>query len=235
MVLTGAGISTPSGIPDFRSPGSGLWENLDPFDVISLTTFHKNPQVFFDWLYPLAAKLKTAQPNPAHLALSTLEKMGKIQAVLTQNIDGLHQKAGSNEVYELHGTLDSMICPRCAKTYTSQPFWEPFLEKHELPVCVTCSAVLKPEIVFFEEQLPPETWFQAEEYASAANLIIVVGSSLEVVPANSLPLIAIRHGAHLAIINRSSTPMDKFADILIPANIEEVLPLVVDSLQTRIN
>lgn len=191
--------------------------------------------MFFDWLYPLAVKLKTAQPNPAHQSLSTLEQMGKIQAVLTQNIDGLHQKAGSKEVFELHGTLNSMICLRCGKKYASLPFWEPYLEKHKLPACSTCGAVLKPEIVFFEEQLPTDTWFQAEEYASTSNLMIVMGSSLEVIPANSLPLIAVRHGARLAIINRSSTAMDYLADILVPENIEEVLPQIVDSLLTKIN
>ncbi len=231
VVLTGAGISTPSGIPDFRSPGSGLWQDIDPARVISLSAFHRDPAVFYEWLHPLAVRLQTAAPNPAHTALARLEGMRLIKAVMTQNIDGLHQKAGSQEVLELHGTLDSMSCLQCGRRQTSQPFWKPFVESRQFPACPDCGDILKPNIVFFEEMLPPDAWERSERLCLSAGLILVMGSSLEVMPANQLPLTALRHGAKLAILNRDPTRLDNLADCVIAANIEEILPRLLDILE----
>jgi len=233
VVLTGAGISTPSGIPDFRSPGSGLWENTDPFKVISLSAFHADPELFYEWLHPLAVRMRAALPNPAHTALARLEVGGFIQAVMTQNIDGLHQKAGSKDVLELHGSLDTMSCLKCGRRELSAPFWEPLLEGRRLPQCPGCGAVLKPDIVFFEELLPAETWERSERLCSGAGLILVVGSSLGVVPANQLPVIACRNGARLAIFNREPTPLDGLAEWVFAANAEEVLPRLLDCLEAE--
>lgn len=230
VVLTGAGISTPSGIPDFRSPGTGIWEDIDPFEVISLTAFRRDPRLFYNWLHPLAVRLEKAVPNPAHTALARIEEMGLLKAILTQNIDGLHQKAGSRSVYELHGSLEEMRCPSCGRRMKSELFWEPFLLESALPRCPDCQAVLKPEIVFFEEMLPQDVWNAAEDLSNDCELFIVLGSSLEVVPANQLPLAALRNGAKLVIINRAPTPLDRFADCIINASLEEALPQLVKSL-----
>jgi NAD-dependent deacetylase len=234
-VLTGAGISTPSGIPDFRSAGNGLWEDIDPFEVISLSAFRRDPTDFYDWLYPLAQRLQSAQPNAAHLALTALEAGGFIAGVATQNIDGLHQRAGSRQVFELHGSLEEMICQHCKDRRPSQTFWEPFLTQKVMPRCPVCGAVLKPDIVFFEEMLPVEAWTQSEELCSTCDLIIVMGSSLEVMPANQLPLTALRHKARLAIINRDPTPLDELASCLVSGNIEEVLPRLCLELGIGVN
>jgi NAD-dependent deacetylase len=230
VVFTGAGISTPSGIPDFRSAGSGLWENIDPFEVISLSAFYRDPTLFYNWLHPLAQRLKNAMPNPAHIAIVRMEEMGLVHAVLTQNIDGLHQKAGSKNVLELHGTLDEMVCLECGRRQASESFMDPFVSRRQIPKCPACGAVLKPDIVFFEEMLPVDTWKQSEQFCSTADLMMVMGSSLEVVPANQLPLTAVRHGARLAILNRTPTPQDGLADCVISANIEDVLPLLIKTL-----
>ncbi|MHC1783967.1 MAG: NAD-dependent deacetylase [Anaerolineaceae bacterium] len=230
VVLTGAGISTPSGIPDFRSAGSGLWQKMDPYQVISLSAFYRDPAIFYDWLHPLAIRLQTAQPNPAHIALAGMEERGLVQAVLTQNIDGLHQRAGSKNVLELHGTLDDLVCLKCGRREVSRPYWGEFINGRQLPGCPACGAVLKPDIVFFEEMLPSDTWDRSEQLCSTADLIMVMGSSLEVFPANQLPLTAIRHGSRLAICNRTPTPLDGMADCVISANIEVVLPILIKML-----
>lgn len=231
VVLTGAGISTPSGIPDFRSPGSGLWQNIDPARVISLSAFRRDPAIFYEWLHPLALRLQTAAPNPAHTSLARMEQEGYVKAVLTQNIDGLHQKSGSKEVLELHGTLDKMVCLHCGRRQPSERFWAPFLKSCQLPACSACGHILKPDIVFFEEMLPPVAWERSEQLCQSAGLIIVMGSSLEVIPANQLPLIALKHGARLAIVNRDPTPLDSLADCIIAANIEDVLPRLLGFLE----
>jgi NAD-dependent deacetylase len=231
VVLTGAGVSTPSGIPDFRSAGSGLWQEIDPARVISLSAFRRDPAIFYEWLHPLAISLQNAAPNPAHTALARLEEMRLIKTVMTQNIDGLHQKAGSKKVVELHGTLGSMSCLKCGRRQTSQPFWKPFVELCQIPACPGCGGILKPDIVFFEEMLPPDAWERSERLCLSAGLILVMGSSLEVIPANQLPLTALSHGAKMAILNRDPTRLDSLADCVIAANIEDILPRLLDILE----
>ncbi len=224
IILTGAGFSTPSGIPDFRSAGSGLWTRDNPMEVASLTAFQKHPDRFFAWIRSLASSTWNAKPNPAHLALASLERAGIIKAVITQNIDGLHQLAGSVNVLELHGTLKTIHCSACRATYQTDLFIQPFIAEGIPPRCPTCQGLLKPGIVLFEEMLPQEVWRKAEQYCLRCDLIIVAGSSLEVIPASQLPLEAVRHGARLIIANRTPTYLDPFADAIFRDDLAMVIP-----------
>ncbi len=225
VVLTGAGISTPSGIPDFRSARTGLWTKNDPMEVASLSAFRYRPEVFFNWLRPLAQKMWQAQPNAAHIALAKLEKAGLIQAIITQNIDGLHQQAGAQKVLELHGSTRTATCRSCHKTYPSDAFRQPFLEG-AIPRCPSCQSILKPDIVLFEENLPIDVWEEARWYCEQADLMLVVGSSLEVVPAAELPYWAVENHAHLVINTLSPTYLDGQADVLLPYDVTQIIPLV---------
>jgi NAD-dependent deacetylase len=226
VVLTGAGISTPSGIPDFRSQRTGLWIQNDPMQVASLTAFHRRPEAFFNWLRPLADKIWQAQPNPAHIALAELEKAGVVKAVITQNIDGLHQKAGSQQVIEVHGSLRTLSCPACHKVYSSGQFIEPFIDHGQVPHCTFCQNILKPDIVLYEEVLPVEVWSRAYANSERADVMLVVGSSLEVMPVGGLPWQALGSGAEVIVINLSPTPIDEQASIVIHADAALILPQI---------
>jgi len=230
VAFTGAGISTPSGIPDFRSAGSGLWTRDDPMVVASLTTFKRRPSVFFNWLRPLAAQMMHAQPNPAHLALAQLEQMGILKAVVTQNIDGLHQKAGTQHVIELHGTAASFTCHTCRQTWPQEEFLDVFIQQQEVPTCPGCHNVVKPDIVLFEEMLPAAAWQEAENEFYSADLVLVAGSALEVSPANLLPYQATQGGAKAVIINLTPTFLDQHASVVIAHNVAEALPMIVSLL-----
>ncbi len=230
VAFTGAGISTPSGIPDFRSAGSGLWSRFDPMQTASLSTFRDNPARFYDWLRPLLNQIWAAGPNPAHTALAELEQRRLLSAVLTQNIDGLHQRAGSKEVLEIHGSLETMTCLHCHTTLPALQFKTALTQPNGLPRCPRCARVLKPDIVLFEELLPGDVWAAAEFYCQAADLVLVVGSSLEVSPANLLPQLALQHGARLMLINATSTALDASADVLLQGNAAEILPALVQAL-----
>src|SRR5258708_6088550 len=159
IVLTGAGLSTPSGIPDFRSEGSGLWSQNEPLEFASLHTFRTNPENFYKWFRPLAARIFEAVPNAAHQALTELENAGYVHTLVTQNIDMLQQKAGAAHVIELHGTLQTLSCTQCFRQYQSAPYLQPFVERGEIPHCPDCGAVLKPDVILFGEQLPQTAWF----------------------------------------------------------------------------
>ncbi len=228
VVFTGAGISTHSGIADFRSPESGLWNKYDPFEVASLTAFRKHPDKFYDWIKPLSETAQAAQPNQAHISLAALEKAGYIQAVITQNIDGLHQKAGSKHVIELHGSAKSATCLSCGKKYPED--WMPadFNTSDELPRCKVCGGILKPDVVLFEEMLPVGAWSEAQSLCETTDLIIVVGSSLEVYPANSLPETALRRGACMIINTLTETHLDQYADVVIQADLIDTIPPICD-------
>jgi len=230
VALTGAGVSTPSGIPDFRSSQTGLWTQNDPFQVASLSAFRYRPQVFFDWLRPLAGKMWKAQPNPAHIALADLEKAGYLHAIITQNIDGLHQKAGARNVIELHGSANRFACLKCGHSFPGEDYIDPFIRQAQIPRCPTCGSILKPQIVLFEEMLPAEAWSAAEQYFEKADLILIIGSSLEVIPAANLPYQALRHGARLIINTLSKTHLDGCADILLPFDVITTLPEIAAML-----
>ncbi len=229
VALTGAGISTPSGIPDFRSAGSGLWSKDNPMEVASLSAFRHRPERFFGWLRPLAVQIVKARPNPAHAALASLEKAGLLKVVITQNIDGLHQASGSQMVLELHGSTRSLTCLRCHKVYPSSQYLSGFVEQGVLPRCPTCASLLKPDIVLFEEMLPSGVWMEAEQHCRKADLMLVVGSSLEVSPANMLPWTALESGAQLIIVNLTPTYLDAQASVVIHADAAEILPKIAVS------
>lgn len=231
VALTGAGISTPSGIPDFRSPGSGLWTRVDPFEVASLSAFRYHPEKFFAWMRSLAIEIAQAQPNPAHLALSDLEQAGFIQLVITQNIDRLHQRAGSQRVLEVHGSMDTLTCIGCYHQYESAGFLEPYLETGLIPRCPGCFEILKPDVVLFEEQLPVRTWTKAIRNCESCDLLLIAGSSLEVMPVAGLPLRALENGAHLILINQSSTYLDEQADFVFYDDVAVILPLLAAEVQ----
>ena len=227
VVLTGAGISTPSGIPDFRSTDSGLWEKYDPFEVASLTTFRHHPEKFFNWIRTLALEISAAQPNPAHTALARLQRASYIKTVITQNIDGLHRRAGAENILEVHGSLSTLTCISCYRQYPADRYAEAYLNTGEIPLCPDCHTILKPDVVLFGEQLPVRTWLQAQEASKECDLMIVAGSSLEVLPVAGLPMRAVEGGAHLIIINRTTTYLDVRADVVFHEDVAEIIPLIV--------
>lgn len=234
VAFTGAGISTPSGIPDFRSEESGLWENVDPQLVASIYGFRKNPKAFFDWVRPLAKKTIDAQPNAAHLALAHLEKTHRLSAIITQNIDMLHSRAGNASIFELHGHMRLATCIRCFKEYDGVPIIKQVLDDGVVPRCPDCDGVLKPNVILFGEQLPYDQMMGAKNAAKIADLLIVIGSSLEVAPASDIPLIAKRNGAKLVIINLEPTIIDNYADIVIAGDAAEILPKIMHYLDAEV-
>lgn len=234
VALTGAGISTPSGIPDYRSPKSGLWENAaDMMEVASIYGFRHHPQQFYDWLRPLLRVITDAQPNPAHYALANLEAGGRLEAIITQNIDLLHSRAGSTNVFEVHGHLREIVCPACHHLLPADPYLMEFMTSGKIPHCRRCHHVMKPNVVLFGELLPMKTMKAAQMHAQAADLMIVAGSSLEVAPAGDLPAVALRNGARLIIINFMETHLDDQADVIIRADLAEVLPRLAEPFLSR--
>jgi NAD-dependent deacetylase len=231
IVLTGAGVSTGSGIPDFRTPGKGIWEKVDPFKVTSITAFDENPQRFYYFYRPRIEMLSRVSPNPAHKAISQLEEMGYIHCLITQNIDNLHQRAGSKKVIEVHGTLRKAICRRCGKIISSELLIQKIDEsKEKVPYC-ECGGVFKPNIVLFGEMLPnlDNAIYESER----ADLILTVGSSLQVSPANMLPQYCLNRGGKLVIVNFMSTHLDYLAEAVISEDVCDFLPAVVEVLKKK--
>lgn len=223
VVLTGAGISTPSGIPDFRSARGGLWQQADPLEVASLWGFHDDPARFYRWLRPLARKMLKAQPNPAHVALARLEAAGHIRTVITQNIDSLHQAAGSRHVLELHGHARTFSCLGCGRTEPADGHLAAVCAGQMPMPCAACGGLLKPDVILYGEPLPYATLNTAQQAALACDLMLIIGTSLEVMPAADLPLLARRRGARLALINLTPTPLDAQMDVCIRADVVTAL------------
>ncbi len=210
VVFTGAGISAESGIPTFRGKG-GLWEKYDPEEVASISGFMRNPRAFWEFSKDLLVKVK-AEPNDAHRAIAELEKMGIVKAVITQNVDMLHQRAGSRKVLELHGSMSYVDCLKCGAVYV----WEDIEKIIDNPVCQKCgSELLKPRVVFFGEPLPSGILSEAMEEARKCDVFIAIGTSLVVYPAAHLPFIAKDHGAKLILINAEPTDKDYLFDVVI--------------------
>lgn len=229
VALTGAGISTPSGIPDFRSPGTGLWETIDAMEASSLEGFQRRPQAFYDWIRLRARTMRQAQPNPAHLALAELERRGIIKALITQNIDSLHVRAGSQDVLEVHGNLRTLTCLKCYRQVATESIIDKFLADGEVPRC-TCGGVLKPDVVLFGEMLPVQVFHRAQQEAEACDAMLVAGSSLEVAPVSALPGLALHHGAQLIIVNKMATDYDRLARVVLHEDVAEVLPQILSSV-----
>ncbi|MGD2105327.1 MAG: Sir2 family NAD-dependent protein deacetylase [Anaerolineae bacterium] len=226
IALTGAGISTPSGIPDFRSPGTGLWESVDPTKVASIYAFRRHPESFFDWIRPLTRVLIEAEPNPGHLALARLEAQDILRAVITQNVDDLHRKAGSSEVLEIHGHLRSATCMDCYRVEPTDDLVEAFLASDEIPRCPECGGVLKPDVVLFGEQLPVQVVNAAASHVESADLMLVAGTYLEVTPVSRLPMRIHRRGGRIIVVNLTPTYADDVADVVIHGDVAEVLPKI---------
>ena len=224
VVLTGAGVSTESGIPDFRSP-SGIWAEVDPFEVASIEAFRRDPERVWSFYRERIHILRDAEPNAAHVALAELERRGYVSAIVTQNIDVLHSRAGSREVVEMHGSIRSAQCLRCLWTEPAEAVLAQ-LETRPTPLCPHCSDVLKPGVVLFGEVLPPAAVERAILLARAAALVLVVGSSLEVWPVAGLPLDA----RAFAIVNQGPTALDDRAVLKIDAAAGETLAAVVEAL-----
>jgi NAD-dependent deacetylase len=229
VAFTGAGISTPSGIPDFRSPGTGLWHQVRPALVASTWTLRLRPQVFYEWMRPLAHRILEAEPNAAHRALVELEEAGRLNAVITQNIDGLHQTAGSRRVLELHGHTRTASCLGCGRTVDTAPIIETFL-MGDVPHCAWCDGVLRPDVVLLGEMLPADVFAAAQVECERCDLLLVVGSSLEVTPAAELPLVALRAGADLVIVNLQPTPLDARASVFIRHDVATILPAITEEV-----
>jgi NAD-dependent deacetylase len=232
VTLTGAGISTHSGIPDFRSPGIGLWTRVQPMEVASLSVFRHDPEQFYKWFHPLAIQIFSAQPNPAHLALAKLQAAGYITTIITQNIDGLHTRAGAKNVLEVHGTLTTLSCTNCYRQIPSSAIMEEYICNCTIPHCQSCGSILKPDIILYEEQLPVTTWIKAEEASKNCELMLVTGTSLEVMPSAKLPIQALDHGAHLIIVNNTDTFMDVRAEVVIKADVAEILPQILNEVMS---
>ena len=216
MALTGAGVSTESGVPDFRSAG-GIWAQFDPYEVASIDGFRRDPERVWEFYGLRLGVLREASPNAAHLALAKLEHDGLLQAVITQNVDGLHRAAGSRDVIEVHGTIATASCPRCGHREHEPARLLP------LPRCASCDAVLKPDVVMFGELLPADAIDRATKLAQDAALLLVVGSSLQVYPVAALPDETLHAGGKLAIVNREPTPYDDSAAFVAHASAGELL------------
>lgn len=225
VALTGAGISTESGIPDFRSP-TGIWATYDPMEYASICAFERDPEKVWDFYARRLAVLTEAQPNAAHLALAELERRGLVRAVVTQNIDTLHEQAGSREVVEVHGSIRTSSCLRCRARV---PLAE-VVDLLPVPRCAACGEVLKPDVVMFGELMPERETERAFELAREAALLLVVGSSLEVYPVAALPDETLGAGGSLAIVNRGPTPYDQEAELKLDGSAGEILAAAVEAL-----
>jgi NAD-dependent deacetylase len=225
VVLTGAGISTESGIPDFRSPG-GIWARYDPMEYATIDAFLADPVKVWDFYSKRLDVLGRAEPNDGHRALAELEERGFVHAVITQNIDRLHERAGSRDLVEVHGSIRTSSCLDCG---TVVSFAE-VVELLPVPQCPNCGRVLKPDVVMFGELLPVAAIERANELAAEAGLMLVVGSSLEVYPVAGLPLETLAHGGALAIVNRGRTDFDARASVAIDAGAGETLRSLAELL-----
>jgi len=229
VALTGAGSSTPSGIPDFRSPGSGVWEHVNPMEVASIYNFRRHPDRFYSWIRPMMSLLLTAEPNPAHVALAEMEAGGWLKAIITQNIDNLHQRGGAREVLELHGHMQEATCISCYRVVPSRALVDEFLASDEVPRCAECGGVMKPNVVLFGEQLPIKVVNAAMAHIRKSDLMIIAGSSLEVVPAAQLPLQVHQQDGHLIVVNLTPTYVDDIAEVVIHGDMAQVLPLIAQA------
>ena len=229
VALTGAGLSTRSGIPDFRSPGSGLWEKYDPMEVASIYAFRRDPERFYSWIRPLGDGVTLAEPNDGHRALAELEEGGWLKAVITQNIDGLHQRAGSREVLELHGNLREASCMDCRLVRPADTMFAEFLASGEIPRCPVCFGVMKPNVIFIGEQLPTEVFLASLSHLKRADVLLVAGSSLEMAPASELPRVVEEEGGCLIVVNLTPTTIDDAADVVIRADVVDALPAIAQA------
>jgi NAD-dependent deacetylase len=231
VALTGAGLSTPSGIPDFRSQDTGLWENYDPMEIATFQAFRRRPVEFFNWIRPLAQRMFQARPNAAHLALAELKAAGWVKSIITQNIDGLQQRAGASDVIELHGDIYTGTCVNCYALYPSERFYADFIGQACVPHCPECGGIIKPNVILFGEALPVRALMAAKRAVAECDVLLIAGSSLEVAPASDLPMLARSHQAQLIIINQGATYMDDFCNVFIQSDVALALPAIAAACQ----
>ena len=225
VAFTGAGISVESGIPDFRGP-SGLWEKFDPMEYATIEAFHANPQKVWAMLREMAVLLDRSRPNPGHRALAHLEEMGRLSSVITQNIDYLHQEAGSKRVIEFHGTSKNLVCLLCGRLYDRRR-----VRLEPLPPRCACSGVLKPDFVFFGEPIPWGAQLEAKEEAGSCDVMLVIGTSAVVSPACDLPVMAKRRGAVIVEINLEETQLTQYiSNWILKGSASEVMSRIVGAL-----
>ncbi len=230
VALTGAGISVPSGIPDFRSPRTGLWENVDPMEVAHIDVFRRDPERFWRFYGERFQSLEDKRPNPAHLALAELERVGLLDAVITQNIDRLHGAAGTQRLVEVHGTIAHSSCLHCRERYELADVRARGRSAADTVPRCDCGRPLKPDVVLFGEYLPAAALQRAEELAAGADLMLCVGSSLEVYPVAQLPGVTLRNGGRVAIITQGRTPLDRRAAVRLHGDVVEVLEALLAAL-----
>jgi NAD-dependent deacetylase len=235
LVFTGAGLSTESGIPDFRSPG-GLWEKYDPseFTFDRFLAEERAREAYWHMSSEAYGLMKKARPNPAHLSLRFLEETGRLLAIVTQNIDRLHHRAGNSpeKIIEIHGTTFSVSCLRCGKRYEREEIESRLRSGVRAPACDDCSGPLKPDTISFGQAMPEDKMARSMTHAAECDLCLVLGSSLVVYPAASIPLHAVDRGARLMIVNRDSTPLDPSADLVIHDSVGKVLGEIMERLRT---
>jgi NAD-dependent deacetylase len=233
VVFTGAGISTESGIPDFRGPG-GIWSRYDPEDF-TIQKFLSSPAARKTvWKMSAESGLLTeAEPNPAHYAIAELYQLGKLDCVITQNIDNLHQKAGvpEDKVFELHGNTLWAVCLGCRRRFPMTEVLQKIKEGIEVPECPNCQGILKPDAVLFGEALPQETLWEATRRSQNCDLFIVIGSTLVIYPAAYMPTYAREAGARLAIVNLTPTPLDHYAIVVIQGEAGQIMPRVMEKVR----
>jgi NAD-dependent deacetylase len=232
VALTGAGVSVESGIPDFRSAG-GLWERFDPAEYATIEAFRAAPEKVWAMLRELDAVLERARPNPAHLALARLEQAGVVSAVITQNIDNLHQDAGSTHVVEFHGNGRRLVCLDCEHRLDQREARQ-HLDAAGVPRCPRCSSILKPDVVLFGEPIPERALTASYELASRCGVMLVAGTSATVMPAAAMPLLARRYGAALIEVNLEATELTPSVDIALRGAAGEVLPALAEAVLRRI-
>jgi NAD-dependent deacetylase len=231
VALTGAGISVPSGIPDFRSPGSGLWEKVDPMEVAHIDAFHRDPARFWHFYGQRFATLGDKQPNGAHRALVAMEQRGLLDGVITQNIDMLHRKAGTRELVEVHGSIASSSCPSCRRSVPLEQVRARVEgEADGVPRCAHCPQPLKPDVVLFGEMLPEQALGRARELCERADVLLCIGSSLEVHPVGGLPLLTHDAGGAVAIITQGRTPLDRLASVRLSGDVVAELDALLVAL-----
>ncbi len=230
VVLTGAGVSVPSGIPDFRTPGKGIWEKVNPMEVAHIDAFRRSPDRFWEFYSQRFASLVDKRPNPAHEAIAELERRGLVRGVITQNVDRLHRMAGSRNVIEVHGSIDQCVCLECGGWVALDDVLEVLTARPGAPECSACVAPLKPDVVLFGELLPAAAMAEAHALAREADLMVCVGSSLEVFPVASLPGVTLESGGRLAIVTQGPTAYDAEAELKLSGDVAEELQAVVAAL-----
>ena len=230
VVLTGAGISVPSGIPDFRTPGTGLWENVDPMEVAHIDAWRRDPDRFWSFYGQRFASLTNKVPNEAHHAIAELERRGLVRGVITQNIDRLHRLAGSRHLIEVHGSIEWSICMDCRGKLPIDRVVELLEAGEGAPECPACMVPLKPDVVLFGELLPESALAEAHALAMDADLMLCVGSSLEVYPVAGLPAITSGAGGRLVLVTQGPTPYDRDAEVKLDGDVVEELQAVLAAL-----